>query len=84
MPTLKDRLCGRGTDSAEAIQRRLEIAEREIAFARKEGACDYIIVNDNLDAAYRKFRTVAMGDVVESDTLPPFPTEIADGGHDIE
>lgn len=43
---LEQRLRGRGTDSEDAIQRRLTIALREIEFQSKY---QYIIVNDNLD-----------------------------------
>ncbi|KAL4063181.1 P-loop containing nucleoside triphosphate hydrolase protein [Scleroderma citrinum] len=71
MTILRERLRGRGTDSEEAIQRRLRIALSEISYAKEEGACDYIIVNDNLDIAYSKFRDVALGNPIDGDTLPP-------------
>lgn len=71
MAVLRDRLCGRGTDSEEAIQRRLAIALSEISYAREDGTCNYIIVNDNLDNAYDKFREVALGEPTDGDTLPP-------------
>ncbi len=45
---LRERLSGRGTDSAEAIDRRLETAEIEIA---SQGDFDYRVVNDDLDTA---------------------------------
>jgi guanylate kinase len=45
---LRDRLAGRGTDSAEAIDRRLETAEIELA---AQGDFDYRVVNDDLDTA---------------------------------
>ncbi|KAG6331273.1 hypothetical protein ID866_7818 [Astraeus odoratus] len=71
MSVLRGRLRGRATDSEEAIQRRLAIAAAEISYAREEGACDYIIVNDDLDTAYRKFRDVALGRPIDGDMLPP-------------
>ena len=43
---LEQRLRGRGTDSEDAIQRRLTIALREIEYQDKY---HYIVVNDNLD-----------------------------------
>lgn len=70
MTVLRDRLRGRGTDSEEAVQRRLTIALSEISYAGEDGACDYIIVNDHLDQAYSKFRDVAQGNRIDSDTLP--------------
>lgn len=46
---LRRRLEGRGTDSAEAIERRLAKAEQEIGYAPK---FDRVVVNDDLQAAY--------------------------------
>jgi guanylate kinase len=45
---LRERLDGRGTDSAEAIDARLEVAEGEMA-AQNEFA--HVVVNDDLDRA---------------------------------
>ena len=45
---LRQRLAGRGTDSAEAIDKRLETAEIELA---SRGDFDHLIVNDELEAA---------------------------------
>jgi guanylate kinase len=45
---LKDRLVGRGTDDPEAIERRLTVAEEELAAA---GEFQHRVVNDRLDAA---------------------------------
>src|SRR5690242_16023146 len=45
---LRTRLVGRGSDSTEQIERRLDTALRELA-ARDE--FDHVIVNDDLDAA---------------------------------
>ena len=45
---LRKRLAGRGTDSAEAIDRRLDTAEIELA---SRGDFDHLIVNDDLETA---------------------------------
>jgi guanylate kinase len=45
---LRERLAGRGTDSSEAIDRRLETAEIELA---AQGDFDYKMVNDDLAQA---------------------------------
>ena len=50
MEVLRQRLEGRGTDSREAIERRLAKAESEMEFA--DGKFDYTLVNDSLDAAF--------------------------------
>ena len=46
---LRERLVGRGTDTPEAIERRLAKAEQEIAYAPK---FDRVIINDDLETAY--------------------------------
>lgn len=53
MEILEQRLRGRGTDSEEAIQKRLAQAEKEMAFA-KEGAHEKIIVNNEWHKAYKE------------------------------
>lgn len=45
---LRERLAGRGTDSAEAIDERLKVAEQELA---AQGDFDHCVVNDELDRA---------------------------------
>lgn len=47
---LRQRLEGRATDSAEAIERRLAKAQSELDFAK--GKVDYTLVNDDLATAY--------------------------------
>lgn len=48
---LRARLEGRGTDTPEAIERRLAKAEQEIEYAPK---FDRVIINDNLETAYKE------------------------------
>ena len=45
---LRERLAGRGTDSAEAIDERLKVAEQELA---AQGDFDYRVVNDEIGRA---------------------------------
>jgi guanylate kinase len=45
---LRERLAGRGTDSAEAIDERLKVAEQELA---AQGDFDHCVVNDELARA---------------------------------
>lgn len=47
---LRERLIGRGTDTEEAIERRVAKAASEMEFAA--GKFDYVLVNDNLDKAF--------------------------------
>lgn len=52
---LKKRLELRSQDTARAITKRLEIAKHEIAYKDKY---DYVVVNDQLDKAYKKLKEI--------------------------
>lgn len=52
---LRRRLSGRGTDSAEAIDKRLETAEIELA---SRGDFDHLVVNDDLDTAAGELESI--------------------------
>ena len=55
MAELRNRLCGRGTDAAEAIEKRLAKAEHEMAQQSQYG---HLIINDDLDTAYTELREI--------------------------
>jgi len=57
---LRERLRGRGTDSEEAIDSRLEVAEQELA-ARGEFAHE--VVNDDLDRAAKELEGIVRGEL---------------------
>lgn len=63
LEVLRERLEGRGTDSPEAIARRLEVAEEELA-ARDE--FDHQVVNDDLELALDQLETIVRGKLSES------------------
>ena len=71
LSTLRDRLIGRGTESTAAVEKRLKTALLEINYAKLPGAHDHIIVNDDLDRAYELFLSVAFGNSISGDSLPP-------------
>lgn len=52
---LKDRLIGRGTESIEKINQRLEIAEKEL---KEVDFYDYVVINDDLDKATDEVRNI--------------------------
>lgn len=54
MDALESRLRGRGTESEESVQKRLAQARNEIEYSRTPGVHDKIIVNDDLDTAYKE------------------------------
>src|SRR3954470_17668091 len=55
---LRDRLVGRGTDTAEQVERRLEVAEQELAAA---GEFEHTVVNDRLDEAVDELAAIVRG-----------------------
>jgi guanylate kinase len=55
MEELTRRLTGRGTDSAEVIERRLAAAQAEM---RHVGEFDYVIINDSLEQALDDLRAI--------------------------
>ncbi len=54
---LRHRLAGRGTDSNEQVELRLEWAEKELA---QWGMFDYLILNDQLEEAVQELRSVVV------------------------
>jgi guanylate kinase len=63
LESLKERLEGRGTDSPDAIARRLEVAEEELA-ARDE--FHHQVVNDELERALDELEAIVRGKLSES------------------
>ena len=55
MEELAQRLRGRGTESESAIQRRLEVARRELEFSKRYRHC---VVNDEVGATVDKLNTI--------------------------
>ncbi|KAF9176715.1 hypothetical protein BGZ49_006011, partial [Haplosporangium sp. Z 27] len=53
---LEKRLRSRGTEKEEDIKARLAAAQGELDYAKEEGAFHEIIVNDDLESAYSKFK----------------------------
>lgn len=52
---LRKRLEGRGTETKESLEKRLEAAKKEMEYA-KTGAHDKIIINDDLNKAYKEMK----------------------------
>ncbi|KAJ3575954.1 hypothetical protein NPX13_g3862 [Xylaria arbuscula] len=51
---LEKRLRGRGTEDESSIVKRLDQASKELEYADTPGVHDLIIVNDDLDVAYKQ------------------------------
>lgn len=52
---LRERLSGRGTDSAEAIDKRLQVAEQELD---AQDDFNFLVVNDDLDKAAKELESI--------------------------
>ena len=59
MEELKRRLIGRGTEDEETINRRLEIAEKEM---QEVDFYDYVVVNDDLERATKEVKSIILDD----------------------
>jgi len=59
---LRTRLVGRGTDGGEEVERRLAVAEQELA-AREEFT--HVVVNDRLEDALEELVAIVAGDLGE-------------------
>jgi len=57
---LRERLSARGTDSQEAIDERLKVAEQELA---AQGDFDYCVVNDELERAAEELASIVCGEL---------------------
>jgi guanylate kinase len=57
---LESRLRGRGTESEEAVTKRLENSKAELAAADEPGLFQHVIVNDNLDDAVAQLKTILL------------------------
>jgi len=63
MELLEKRLRGRGTETEEAIQKRLGRAQADMDYGAEAGAYDHIIVNDDLETAYVQLKEILSKDL---------------------
>jgi len=63
---LEKRLRKRGTDTEEVIKKRLKVAREEI---KKAPLYDYLIVNDKLEEAYSKLKSVVIAEKCKAERL---------------
>ncbi|MCJ1414675.1 hypothetical protein MMC32_001002 [Xylographa parallela] len=54
LKVLEERLRGRGTEDEDSLQKRLTQAKAEMAFAEEGGVHDKVVVNDDLERAYKE------------------------------
>jgi guanylate kinase len=68
MQVLEERLVNRGTDSREVIERRLDNARDEISYYQEY---DYILVNDDIDRAYRELESIVLSSRLITSKIDP-------------
>lgn len=62
LSALKERLQARRSEDKSAISARLKLAKREMAYKKRY---DYTVVNDRLDAAYKKLKEIVIKEISE-------------------
>lgn len=67
LSTLESRLRGRGTEKEESIQKRLLQAKNELEYSKTPGVHDLIIVNDDLETAYKELESFIFKRTQEQD-----------------
>ena len=60
LQALRTRLIGRGTDDPEEVERRLRVAEQELAAQPEFG---HVVVNDRLDEALERLTAIVEGEL---------------------
>ena len=73
MEELRRRLEGRGTDAPDVVERRLQDARAEIAQCR---SYDYLVVNDDFDAAASTLRAIVIAARSRADRSHAVPAEL--------
>jgi guanylate kinase len=73
LAVLEQRLRGRSKDSEEAIQRRLEVARREVAAFSDY---DFVVVNDEVDAAVERLRCIVVAERARQKRMAPIASAI--------
>ena len=71
---LERRLRGRGTDTEEVIQKRLNNAKKEIEHC---GEYDYVVVNDDLDLAIQQVKSIIESRKIQNTRSDELETFIA-------
>lgn len=63
---LEKRLRERGTETEESLQKRLDTARDELEYEKSErNAFDHVIVNDDLEKAYDKLKSILANLILE-------------------
>ncbi|KAG1973507.1 guanylate kinase-like isoform X2 [Pimephales promelas] len=63
MEILEKRLRDRQTETEESLQKRLEAARIDMELSKEPGVFDIVIINDDLEAAYEKLKSVLVEEI---------------------
>jgi guanylate kinase len=77
MEVLESRLRGRGTEKEESIVKRLAQAKNEMDYSKTEGVHDIIIVNDDLEKAYKVLEDFIWGRTQDQDAADASQTGVS-------
>ncbi|XP_046661501.1 guanylate kinase isoform X2 [Homalodisca vitripennis] len=64
---LETRLRGRKTETEDSLQRRLDAARKEMVYGETPGNFHLIVINDNLDKAYKKLKEFVLKELEKTD-----------------
>lgn len=73
LDVLKQRITGRGTETQDTINNRMSVAVEEINLLDKY---DYAVVNDDLDAACDRIRSIVIAEHCRRDRFTPYLTKM--------
>lgn len=65
---LEKRLRGRGTETEDSLQRRLDVARQEIVYGETPGNFHLVLLNDNLEKAYSRLRDFVLKELEKRET----------------
>lgn len=66
---LEKRLRGRGTETEDSLQRRLDVARQEIVYGETPGNFHLVLLNDNLEKAYSRLRDFVLKELEKRETV---------------
>ncbi|MEG0895186.1 MAG: guanylate kinase [Oscillospiraceae bacterium] len=69
LKVLKERLVGRGTESVEVIEKRMNTALKELEFFNK---CDYVIINDIVENAVSDLKSIVKANSLKTKNMNEF------------
>lgn len=70
LDVLEKRLRDRKTESEESLQKRLHAARVDMEYSKEPGIFDVVIINENLDDAYRNLKEALLEEITKVKQIP--------------